>query len=52
MEALFCTCPVCAREFEDQDNAFSIEIRGECYDCYDRLKEIYLDADEMNYGVG
>ncbi len=47
-----CTCPVCMSKFSDQDNAFSIEIRGECYECYDKLREIYQDANEMNYGVG
>lgn len=40
------------KAFEDADNAFSIEIRGECYECYDQLKSIYTDADAMNYGVG
>jgi len=43
-------CSVCRRVYTDEANILSIDAHGQCYECYEEVREIMEDPDEMGYG--
>ena len=43
-------CPVCGKSVDGEDDRHAILSHGQCYACYEQVRVILEDPDEMNYG--